>query len=126
MDAKSVVLAYWEAMNSNDFHQASTYLSIDFEGFWPQSNELICGRDNFSAINSAYPSNGQWSFIINSLVCEVERVVTDVSVSDGVQKERAITFHTVKNGLITRQTEFWPDAMEPQPWRSDWVTITES
>ena len=126
MDAKSVVLAYGEAMNSNDFFRASEYLGIDFQGFWPQSNELICGRDNFAAINAAYPASGQWTFIINSLVCEQETVVTDVSVSDGVQKTRAITFHVVKNGLISKQTEFWPDTMEPQPWRSDWVSVIEN
>lgn len=37
--------------------------------------------------------------------------ITDVTVSDKVQSARVITFHTVENGLITKQTEFWPSAI---------------
>lgn len=38
--------------------------------------------------------------------------VTDVSVTDGVQSARAISFFTVTNGKITRIVEYWP---EPYP-----------
>ncbi len=122
---KDVVLAFWDAMRTNDFEQASRWLSEDFEGYWPQSSELIRGRADFAAINSQYPANGQWRFELNAIVCEGDRVVTDVSVTDGKERARAITFHTVEHGLITKQTEFWPDPMEAQAWRSRWVTIVE-
>ncbi|PAR59571.1 polyketide cyclase, partial [Vibrio metoecus] len=39
---------------------------------------------------------------------------------------RAITFHTVENGLITQQKEFWPDEMPPQAWRAQWVKIVSN
>ncbi|EGR0284627.1 nuclear transport factor 2 family protein, partial [Vibrio parahaemolyticus] len=101
MNSKEVVLAFWDAMKTNDFAKASEWLSPDFEGFWPQSGELIIGRDNFTAINSYYPANGIWEFTIHSVVCDGETVVTDVSITDSVQKARAITFHTVESGLIS-------------------------
>ena len=121
MNSKDVVLAFWDAMKSNDFAKASECLSPDFEGFWPQSGELIVGRDNFTAINSNYPTKGVWVFDIHSLVGDGDEVVTDVSVTDGVEKARVITFHTLENGLISNQKEFWPDPMEAQAWRSKWV-----
>ncbi|MGC5428803.1 nuclear transport factor 2 family protein, partial [Aeromonas veronii bv. sobria] len=102
------------------------WLSLDFEGFWPQSGELILGRDNFVAINTFYPANGLWLFEIHSVVCEGSTVVTDVSVTDGVQKARAITFHTIENGLISKQTEFWPDEMPAKGWRAKWVKIVSN
>lgn len=110
-------------MKSNDFVKASEYLSPHFEGYWPQSSELIVGRDNFARVNSSYPANGTWMFNINSLLCEGASVVTDVSITDGVQQARAITFHTVEDGFISKQTEFWPDEMEAQAWRAKWVRI---
>ncbi|HAS6165988.1 TPA: nuclear transport factor 2 family protein [Vibrio vulnificus] len=125
MEAKEVVLAYWQAMKSNDFAKASEWLSLDFEGFWPQSGELIVGRENFIAINTDYPANGVWTFDIHSIVCEGATVVTDVAITDGVQKARAITFHTVEKGLICKQKEFWPDPMPAQTWRSKWVKIVQ-
>ncbi len=125
MNSKQVVLAFWEAMRSNDFVAASEWLTEDFEGQWPQSLERICGRKNFSAINTAYPADGRWEFLINAIVCEGDVVVTDVSISDGSVKARAITFSTVQNGLISKQVEFWPDDYEAPQWRAQWVKNLE-
>lgn len=105
MNAKETVLNYWEAMRSNDFYAASK-LSEDFECFWPQSSEIVRGRDNFVALNSAYPANGDWEFVLNSIVCEEAAIVTD---------------HTVNNGLIRKQVEFWPDNYAAPDWRARWV-----
>ena len=44
MNSKEVVLAFWDAMKTNDFAKVSEWLSPDFEGFWPQSGELIVGQ----------------------------------------------------------------------------------
>ena len=123
MTAKEVVLAYWNAMQSNDFKRGSEWLSEDFELYWPQSSELIAGRENFALLNSNYPAAGPWRFGINSVICEGNRVVTDVDVTDGAVSARAITFHTVENDLITRQTEFWPDRFDAPEWRRKWVRI---
>jgi len=38
--------------------------------------------------------------------------VSDVSITDGVQTARAITFSTIRAGKIVHQVEFWP---EPYP-----------
>ena len=123
MTSKDVVLGFWDAMRTNDFAQASEWLAEDFQGYWPQSSELTVGRENFTAINSEYPATGLWEFTLNSIVCEGDTVVTDVSVTDSVLKDRVITFHTVVDGLIQKQTEFWPDDFAAQEWRAKWVQI---
>ncbi|MCD4655263.1 nuclear transport factor 2 family protein [bacterium] len=125
MTAKEVVLAYWKAMMSNNFFKAGEWLSEDFECYWPQSSELIIGRKNFAEINTHYPANGKWRFNIISVVCEGNQVVSDVEVTDGAINARAITFHTVENGLIIRQTEYWPDNYDAPEWRQQWVEIVK-
>ncbi len=47
MDSQEIVHEFWDAMKSNDFVKASEWLSADFEGYWPQSSELVIGRANF-------------------------------------------------------------------------------
>lgn len=121
MTAKSVVLNYWQAMRSNDFAKAAKWLADDFECHWQQSNERIVGRDNFIAINTAYPSHGEWQFTLNRIVCEGNAVVTEVDVTDGKILAKAITFHTVVNGLIKRQIEYWVDDYDAPEWRKSWV-----
>jgi len=125
MTAKETVLAYWQAMEGNDFYLAAEWLSHDCEVFWPQSKELIKGRENFGHVNSEYPAEGKWTFQIDSIVSDGEEVVTRVTVSDGKQTDTAITFHTVKNGLITKQVEYWPESFPAPEWRKPWVTYAE-
>ncbi|WLQ12320.1 nuclear transport factor 2 family protein [Hahella aquimaris] len=123
MNAKTVVRKYWELMQTNDFHKASEMLSEDYVCHWPQSGEVIRGRENFVLINANYPAQGQWRFTLNHILCEGEQVVTDVSVTDGVISGRALTFSTVRDGLIVKQVEYWPDDFAPQDWRKEWVDI---
>ena len=121
MHAKDVVLAFWDTMGTNDFHQASAWVTADFECLWPQSAERIVGRHNFAELNAHYPATGRWLFHLNAIVAEDDQVVTDVSITDGVQQARAITFHTVRDGLICKQVEFWPDPYPAPAWRAQWV-----
>lgn len=116
-----MVINFWRVMGSNDFEAASSCLSEDYELLWPQSAERLVGRANFAALNANYPAHGLWSFHVNSLVAEGDTVVSDVTISDGEVRARAITFSTVRDGLISRQVEFWPDDYEAPEWRSQWV-----
>ncbi len=125
MTQEEVVLAFWEAIASNDFAEAAGWLTEDFEGYWPQSSEAVVGRKNFTEINAGYPAAGPWRFRVNSIVADGDRVVTDVSITDGSVKARAITFHTVRDGLISRQREYWPESYEAPAWRRRWVEIRE-
>ena len=125
MEAKQVVLNFWQQMQNNDWAGASLLLAESFVGFWPQSGEKIIGRDNFVNVNGNYPVSGRWEFTLNTVVTENDVVVTDVSVTDGELYARAITFSTVVAGFIAEQTEFWPDPMPAAAWRRQWVQLEE-
>ena len=120
-ESKQVVLRFWAAMQSNDFKAAGEFLHDDYVLEWPQSGEWVRGRAHFVTINENYPANGRWEFAIHQLVAEAEQVVSYVSVTDGKIVARVITFSTVREGKIRRQTEFWPDPFEPAAWRIAWV-----
>jgi len=92
-------------------------MSDDFTLEWPQSNERIRGRDNFAAMNEEYPAHGRWEFTVNRLFGNEDEAVSDVSVTDGVQRARAITFFSVVGGQIVKIVEFWPESFEAQPNR---------
>lgn len=109
----SVVLEFWRLMTSNDFDAVASVLAPEFVLEWPQSHERIRGAERFARMNSEYPAHGPWQFVINRLVAGSNEVVTDVSVTDGVQKARAISFFTVESGKVTRLVEYWPDPYAP-------------
>lgn len=121
MNPKDLVLQFWKVMGENDFFAASQLLHDDYILEWPQSRERIRGRDNFARLNTAYPSDGKWTFSIIEIVREGGIVVTDVLVSDGTRNGRAITFSTIRDGQIWKQVEYWPESFEAPAWRAEWV-----
>lgn len=116
-----VVASFWAAMQANDFRGAGEVLHDDYVLDWPQSGERIRGRENFVAINENYPAAGRWNFTVHRLVAGADEVASEVSVTDGVVRARAITFSTIREEKISRQTEYWPDPFEPAAWRARWV-----
>ena len=107
--AESVVREFWRLMASNDFFSVRAVLAEGFVQEWPQSKERIRGADSFARLNAEYPANGPWIFQINRLVASEDEVVTQVSVSDGVQQAEPVSFFTVVGGEITRLVEYWPE-----------------
>jgi hypothetical protein len=73
-------------------------------------------------MNAQYPAYGPWQFTVHRVVGDVFDVVTDVSVSDGVQQARAISFFTIAGGQVVRLVEYWP---EPFAARADRAHLVE-
>lgn len=104
-----LVEAFWAAMATNDFATPAALMGATFVLDWPQSNERIRGAANFARMNREYPCHGPWRFTVNRIVGGESEAVSDVSVTDGVQNGRAISFFTVAQGKIVRIVEFWPE-----------------
>jgi len=125
MSGLEVVKRYWSLMQSNDFRSVGQVLSDDFVLEWPQSNERIRGRDNLASMNEEYPAHGIWRFTINKILGDEIDVVSDVSLTDGVQVARVISFFTVTDGKIRKMVEFWPDPFPAPDNRRHLVELME-
>ena len=110
-ESKSIELVreYWRLMATNDFSAVAAVLSPDFVLDWPQSKERIHGPERFARMNQEYPAHGRWEFTINRIVGGESEAVSDVSVTDGVQTARVVSFFTIAQDRITRMIEFWPE-----------------
>lgn len=109
MTTRDVVKRFWSLMESNNFASVGEVLSDDFVLEWPQSGERIRGRENFGRMNQEYPAHGIWKFKINRILVDGDEAVSDVTVTDGVQQARAISFFSISDSKITKLLEFWPD-----------------
>ena len=65
-------------MKTNDFRSVGSVLSDDFVLEWPQSNERIRGRDNYTTMNAEYPAHGRWQFTVQRIVGNESEAVSDV------------------------------------------------
>ena len=107
--AVEITREFWRLMATNDFSLVATVLAPEFTLEWPQSKERIRGAEAFARMNSEYPANGPWKFTINRLVGSEAEAVSDVTVTDGVQIARAISFFSITQGKVTNVVEFWPE-----------------
>ena len=121
--SEAVVAAFWAAMGTNDFAQAAAWLDPAFEYYMPQTGEYLRGRADFVALNAGYPAAGRWSFTVRSILAAGAEAVSDVEITDGAMRARAITFHQVRQGLILRQREYWPEDYPAPAWRRQWVQV---
>ncbi|GGP19102.1 nuclear transport factor 2 family protein [Silvimonas iriomotensis] len=119
--AEALVREFWQLMQTNDFDAVGAVLADDFVVEWPQSSELIRGRANFAGLNREYPAHGHWQFVLNRLVAGVDQVVTDVSITDGVQQARAVSFFTITDQRISKLVEYWPEPYAAPANRAHWV-----
>ena len=107
--AIEVAREFWRLMQSNDFHSVSAVLASEFVLEWPQSKERIRGAERFARMNREYPAHGVWQFTVLRLFGNEAEAVSEVEVTDGVQRATAVSFFTVEAGKITRLVEYWPE-----------------
>jgi hypothetical protein len=121
LTAVEVAHEFWRLMATNDFPSVASVLADEFVLEWPQTRERIRGAERFVRMNHEYPAKGRWRFTINRLIGAEAEAVSDVTVTDGVRTDRAITFFTVAKGKVTRLVEFWPEPSSPAPNRAHLV-----
>jgi limonene-1,2-epoxide hydrolase len=115
---------FWRLMATNDFDSVAAVLAEGFVLEWPQSKERIRGAANFAQVNREYPANGPWHFEIHRIVGNESEAVSEVTVTDGVQTARAVSFFTMKEGKIHRLREYWPEPYTAPPARAHLVELT--
>ena len=107
--AVDIARDFWALMQTNDFASVADILAPDFVLEWPQTSEHIRGGERFVRMNAEYPAHGRWQFTVNRIVGGEREAVSDVSITDGVQHARAITFFEVADGRVQSVVEYWPE-----------------
>ena len=129
--AKEIVTRFWGHFNAREWRQAKLLLADDFEAHWPQSRELIKGRDNFIEVNQTYPGTHnievqevKFEYDRSDLECHVTTVVYIVSkMPDGKELNLfAVSFFVLNSEKqIKSATEYWADTSDAPEWRKHLV-----
>ncbi len=116
----------WELFDRRDYEATAPLLHSDFMMNWPQSRERIRGAANFIAINRHYP--GIWRTRLKELIVDRsgQTIAAEVTVSDETVSVTCIGFYCLKDGLIWRGTEYWPEPYPAPTWRAQWVEPYDS
>lgn len=117
---EALVQDLWRYFHERKWEQSKQLLHEDFVAEWPQSRERFRGRDNFLAMNQAYP--GTFEIVVKRLSSSGERVISEVQITPAEGTALfAISFFDVLDGKLHRATEYWADCYDAPAWRARWV-----
>jgi len=117
-----IVERLWTAMEERAWEEVGSLLADDFVCDWPVSGERIRGRDNFVAVNRAYP--GDWSISVRRIVADGARAASEVVVNLDGRTDVAVSFYELRDGKIFHAVDYWPEPYPAPARRARWVEPT--
>lgn len=97
---ESIVRRWWTLIDRRDFEGATRLCSSAAVIDWPLSNERMASIQHWKSINEHYP--GQWNASITELIAQGDSVVTVARVFNDDASVTAISFFTIRAGLIEK------------------------
>jgi len=116
---EQTVREFWKIFDSRKFAEVKPLLIDDFVCVWPQSNEVIKGADNLIALNKNYP--GEWKIDCKRVISSENNAVSEIELMCDGKKVYATSFFEIKDGKISKMTEYWSDPYDAPKWREKWV-----
>lgn len=126
--AKALVAAFADRLERRDWAGFAELLDPGVVYELPQTRERIRGRDRYVQFNVEYP--GEWhvepKVVLGddrdgSLLFRWRVDDADEPGDDTAEDTLAIAFFEVRDGRITKITDFWPEPYEPPPGREHLV-----
>jgi hypothetical protein len=104
------------AIGKKDWATAESLIPDDFSYEAVLSNEEIVGKAAYMEFNRTFP--GDWSMPIDQVVHEGTSTVIRLRFIVGDVVDHAIMFFESENGIVTRQSDWWPEFYDPPAWRA--------
>ncbi len=116
---ESIVRKWWTLIDQRNFEGATRLCWAKAVVDWPLSNERMAAIEDWKSVNEHYP--GRWNASITELIDQDESVVTVTRVFNDDTSVTAISFFTIRDGLIEKIVEYWPETYDPPDGRSQWI-----
>ena len=110
---------HWAASDANDFELEHQIYTEDAVLEYPQSGERIRGRRNIQASRFAQPN--QKRFTVRRVLGAGELWITEFVLAYDGQPSYAVSIMEMKDGKVSRETQYFGDPFEPGPSRARWV-----
>jgi hypothetical protein len=112
---RAIVRRYFDTMGARDWDGFGTLLAEDVVYELPQTGERITGRERLLSFNREYP--GDWRLSVTRLIVDGKMAAGSMNFTVGDEQLVGLVYLEVSGGLITRVTDFWPEAYEPPAGR---------
>jgi SnoaL-like domain len=124
MDDRTVRAAlerHWDASDANDFNVEHEIYREDAVLDYPQSGERIRGRHNIQESRFAQPNKKR--FTVRRMIGSGDLWVTEFVLTYDGRPSYTVSIMEFKDGKVAHETQYFGDAFEPGPSRTQWVEL---
>ncbi|MFL6529511.1 MAG: nuclear transport factor 2 family protein [Chthoniobacterales bacterium] len=120
-EIRTAIDRHWAASAAGDQVAEHDIYHDDVVCEYPQSGEIIRGRDNLQALRSHHPGRPS-DFTVRRIVGEGDLWVTEYQINYGGTRAFTVSIMEFRNGKVSHETQYFADPFEAPAWRAQWVT----
>jgi SnoaL-like domain len=110
---------HWAASDASDFEVEHQIYREDAVLEYPQSGERIRGRRHIQASRTAQPNRKR--FTVRRILGSGDLWITEFVLTYDGQPSHVVSIMEMKDGKVSRETQYFGDPFEPGPSRAQWV-----
>lgn len=119
---RRVVQRLIEGLNAKDVSVMNEVFWDDSVLSWPQSGEVVRGRENRQALYESFPSLP--TIRPYRTVASGDLVVTEAVLDYGADAYQVVFVFEFRDGRIATETAYWAKPFPAPDWRARWVEQT--
>lgn len=123
MNEQNIRLAidrHWAASAAGDQTGEHEIYHDDVVCEYPQSGEIIRGRQNLQALRSHHPGHPS-GFSVRRIVGQSDLWVTQYVISYEGKRAYTVSIMEFRDGKVSHETQYFADPFDAPAWRAQWV-----
>lgn len=113
LSTRELVLLHWQLANAQDWPAFARLLHPEMRYEAPQSRERIGTPAGYVDFFATWPQ--PWHVDVIKCIADEASALTQIDFISSAPTMTGLTIFDVRDGLIVKVTDFWPDPYEPGP-----------
>jgi ketosteroid isomerase-like protein len=118
---RAAIDRHWVASAAGDQVAEHEIYHDDVVCEYPQSGEIIHGRQNLQALRNHHPGRPS-GFTVRRIVGEGNLWVSEYVINYGGKRAFTVSVMEFRDGKVSHETQYFADPFEAPPWRAQWVS----
>jgi ketosteroid isomerase-like protein len=118
---RAAIDQHWAASAAGDLVVEHEIYHDDVVCEFPQSGEIIHGRQNLQALRSHHPDKPS-GFAVRRIVGEGNLWVSEYVINYGSKRTFTVSVMEFRDGKVSHETQYFADPFEAPDWRAQWVS----
>jgi ketosteroid isomerase-like protein len=117
---RAAIDRHWAASAAGDQVGEHEIYHDDVVCGYPQSGEIINGRQNLQALRSHHPDKPS-GFTVRRIVGEGNLWVSEYVINYGGKRMFTVSVMEFRDGKVSHETQYFADSFDAPAWRAQWV-----